>query len=479
MKGFLEETKAAIELCKRVDEAELSIPQIRGAQDLWDALDGKALRKFFQERLEAHPDSAKHLYLYGRLVKETAEGLEIARRVIDLDPDSNWGFRLLMNIYSGCLFRKECHRRDQERLAAEIQKDAHFFERVYELTPESGQLLGYVFEYYLYRQKSDMAKLVLKKARKLEQEWAFDQDSILYQIANSGNHKKLKRKVAALTRDRIMQGYGKYSEMENLVLQNLIHYYRFGFAFEGGLLMLSQWLEKADSDHMRADIYFNMARFYSLLGHDDEAFSSLQKAGELGFGDPQRAEMHNCLAVLREDARWKNAIKLFRDNWAYDMERRKRGALATKVNLIAPDFALPNEDGNIVDLSTLSGNIIILEFWATDCKMCQRGLPELAEFTQHDIGPKIHFFSVNIRKENRQQAVAFKEKRGYKTRVLFANNDVARAYTVKSVPVLIVIDPQGHIRYREDGFHIGIRERLNWWIEDLFKEFSLGKRTRL
>ena len=51
---------------------------------------------------------------------------------------------------------------------------------------------------------------------------------------------------------------------------------------------------------------------------------------------------------------------------------------------LAPDFELPDLQGNPLKLSSLRGKYVVLDFWGSWCVWCIRGIPAMKEaYTKH------------------------------------------------------------------------------------------------
>jgi peroxiredoxin len=60
---------------------------------------------------------------------------------------------------------------------------------------------------------------------------------------------------------------------------------------------------------------------------------------------------------------------------------------AVAVGKIAPDFRLPDVDGNPVSLSDYDGRVRLVDFWATWCAPCREEVPMFKEFHEQ-YGPR-------------------------------------------------------------------------------------------
>jgi thiol-disulfide isomerase/thioredoxin len=61
-----------------------------------------------------------------------------------------------------------------------------------------------------------------------------------------------------------------------------------------------------------------------------------------------------------------------------------------------PNLSLKDLHGQTQKLSSLRGQIVVLNFWATWCGPCQEELPRLSNMSQEYANKKVHFVAISI-----------------------------------------------------------------------------------
>ena len=120
---------------------------------------------------------------------------------------------------------------------------------------------------------------------------------------------------------------------------------------------------------------------------------------------------------------------------------------ATFIDEAAPDFTLKTLDGRKASLAALRGKIAVLHFWATSCDAY------LASFTAQQkaiTDPRVQHLFVNTREANpiKQVRAAASKLPNRAIVPLDPIQTMSTAYAVQNLPTLIIIDPNGRIRYR-------------------------------
>ncbi len=117
-------------------------------------------------------------------------------------------------------------------------------------------------------------------------------------------------------------------------------------------------------------------------------------------------------------------------------------------------------DGRTAALERFRGRPLVVYFWATWCPVCkvQRGAVESA--ARH-----VPVLSVAMQSGGPEEVAAWARARGWTVpTIVDPDGTLARAWGVRGVPALFVLDGAGRIRYREVGYTTGWGLRARAWL---------------
>ena len=136
----------------------------------------------------------------------------------------------------------------------------------------------------------------------------------------------------------------------------------------------------------------------------------------------------------------------------------------------APDFALKSSTGENLRLSEYRGDVVMINFWATWCGPCRQEMPLLDElYTRYErVG--FNLLGVNIDDDSRR-AMQMIEELGVNFPVLFdARKEVSELYNVEAMPVTVLVDREGTVRYVHHGYKPGYENAYLDQIRSLLRE---------
>jgi len=136
----------------------------------------------------------------------------------------------------------------------------------------------------------------------------------------------------------------------------------------------------------------------------------------------------------------------------------------------APDFALKSSSGENLRLSEYRGDVVMVNFWATWCGPCRQEMPLLDQLYTRYQRVGFSLLGVNI-DDDSSKAMDMVSELGVSFPVLFdARKDVSRLYEVEAMPVTVLIDREGMVRYVHHGYEPGIEEKYLDQIRSLLRE---------
>jgi thiol-disulfide isomerase/thioredoxin len=122
----------------------------------------------------------------------------------------------------------------------------------------------------------------------------------------------------------------------------------------------------------------------------------------------------------------------------------------------APDISMPiGLNGKKVDLSSLHGHVVMLDFWATWCGPCKMSIPELERIYEKHKAEGLEVVGISVDDPTSQREVdATVKSLGMKYPIAMIDRipDAQTKYPFASIPLLVVIDKKGIIRAHVSGY---------------------------
>ena len=154
------------------------------------------------------------------------------------------------------------------------------------------------------------------------------------------------------------------------------------------------------------------------------------------------------------------------DSFYYRFSDEKPNLIALNMNknmlkpgTKAPDFSLPDINGDIVKLSDFKGKLLLLDFWYVACNPCVKASYDL-DLLQKEFGARgLVVMGMNtmdgpakIRRHMGRTKMAYSS--------LLCSREVRNAYKVVSYPSFYLINEKGEIVFRTSGYSRELKSEL-------------------
>lgn len=121
---------------------------------------------------------------------------------------------------------------------------------------------------------------------------------------------------------------------------------------------------------------------------------------------------------------------------------------APAIGFQAPDFTLTTTQGEVITLSELRGQPVIINFWASWCLPCRSEMPAMQEMYHQYQANDFEILAINTTYQDQpDQVESYIQELGLTFPVLFdLNGEVANRYQVSALPTSFFIQPDGTIQ---------------------------------
>lgn len=281
--------------------------------------------------------------------------------------------------------------------------------------------------------------------------------------------KRMRRSVSANSRAPEVQ-FAKFARLMEMDM-----FPAFGQVLRSGELTMGEAVKVGDVDCqvVRSKIKNQEVVFY--LGKDDHfprkmeipiqgfgaqmlVLKKFNAKAKLGVEDMDLAIPEGYTPInpaLLEDRRKKMPLEATPSEQVKPVEKSKpdkpSAKEGTEVGSIAPDFELKTPDGTPVKLSSLRGNVVVLDFWGTWCAPCKRSSPHVQALHETFNAQPVKVLGLSCR-EDADKPIAYVKEHGYTYGLLPEADAVARKFRVGGYPTFVVIGKDGEILDRREGF---------------------------
>lgn len=118
------------------------------------------------------------------------------------------------------------------------------------------------------------------------------------------------------------------------------------------------------------------------------------------------------------------------------------------IGAVAPEISLPNPEGEVVPLSSLRGNYVLVDFWAQWCRPCRMENPNVVAMYDKYNSKGFEVYGVSLDRSRDKWLQAIEQDNLHWTQVSdlkFWQSEAAATYNVSAIPFSVLLDPEGRI----------------------------------
>lgn len=129
-----------------------------------------------------------------------------------------------------------------------------------------------------------------------------------------------------------------------------------------------------------------------------------------------------------------------------------------------------NKDGEIVQLASLKGKVVFINFWATWCPPCIAEMPSIQKlYTNFKGNDGVVFMMVDV-DNKRQRSQAFMDKKSYDLPIYTPASEIPSSYFGGAIPTTLVLDKYGRVVFKHEGMGDFSNKEFKTFVEQLIAQ---------
>ncbi|MBC8011829.1 MAG: TlpA family protein disulfide reductase [Burkholderiales bacterium] len=128
--------------------------------------------------------------------------------------------------------------------------------------------------------------------------------------------------------------------------------------------------------------------------------------------------------------------------------------VTTKVGGPMPAWSLTTLDGRKIDSASLTGKVVVVDFWATHCAPCVHELPHYADMQKKYADQGLVIIGVSVDRRGADFVKKFVERYGVNYDIAMINEEIGDALIKEDtlpLPLTFLVDRQGVVRHQKVG----------------------------
>jgi len=133
-----------------------------------------------------------------------------------------------------------------------------------------------------------------------------------------------------------------------------------------------------------------------------------------------------------------------------------------------PNAIFRDGGGKMVDLASLKGKVVFINFWAPWCPPCIAEMPSINELYGKFGDPdNVVFLMVDVDK-NHQKSDNFMKKHGYDLEVVIPASEIPSVFMQGTIPTTLIVNKEGKMVYSQEG----VADYNNPELVDMIRQLS-------